>query len=211
MVPGPHGLESRVPEADPAPPGWRRGTGYAIVHRSGWPTPNPEAGHRSRGVCGQEGGQRNTARWLGLLWVPQPPDGRAILAFDAGLQEETVKALGRWTSTKAMYSYLRGTPYTKAAWAARPMARALIGDGGGQQEFVPLPIAVPSTPPGPDKGPEDMLHNLSVRNNIHRMGTTCGPPTEWSTWCGWKWAATGAAGAYTLKDGTACTRCYRPG
>ena len=65
----------------------------------------------------------------------------AIAAFEAGLQEETVKALGRWTSTKAMYAYLRGTPYTKAAWASKPMAQVLMRNARSRTgAFHPLPM-----------------------------------------------------------------------
>ena len=34
----------------------------------------------------------------------------AIIAFQAGIEENTIKALGRWQSTQAMMGYLRGAP-----------------------------------------------------------------------------------------------------
>jgi len=140
----------------------------------------------------------------------------AIAAFEAGLQEETVKALGRWTSTKAMYAYLRGTPYTKAAWASKPMAQVLMRNARSRTgAFHPLPMesSIEGKGKGAGKNVEELGGNLTVRNSltglIHRVGQTTGPPEDWITWCGWRWAATGAAGAYTLKDGAACTRCFR--
>ena len=42
---------------------------------------------------------------------------RALWAFQAGVSEETVRALGRWSSTSAMLIYLRDTPLVRAAEA----------------------------------------------------------------------------------------------
>lgn len=50
----------------------------------------------------------------------------AILGFAANLTEEEVRALGRWSSTKAMKNYLRGTPVVKVSSASIPMAKALM-------------------------------------------------------------------------------------
>lgn len=141
----------------------------------------------------------------------------AIMALEAGLQEETVKALGRWNSTKAMHAYLRGTPYTKAAWATKPMAQVLMCNTkartGSYQPFH-VDQSQEEKATGIGMSPEELENTLTVRNNltglIHRVGQTMGPPRNWSTWCGWQWASTGAAGAYTLKDGTPCNKCFKP-
>eukprot|EP00435_Cladocopium_sp_Y103_P013532 s718_g3.t1 len=138
----------------------------------------------------------------------------AMAAFEAGLQQETVKALGRWTSTRAMYAYLRGAPYAKAAWASGPMAKAIVGSATGRQAaYRALPMGQVTRSSEPDKGLEDLPETLTIRNSltglIHRVGKIDGPPAEWHTWCGWKWSELGAAGAFTLRDGTACARCFR--
>eukprot|EP00435_Cladocopium_sp_Y103_P027616 s1062_g6.t2 len=91
-----------------------------------------------------------------------------MAACDAGLQEETVKALGRWTSTRAMYAYLRGTPYAKAAWAAQ----CDHGQCHGQANCLPGPPDERSLTRA-DKGllldvPCD-CHRNSLTGLIHRV------------------------------------------
>lgn len=54
----------------------------------------------------------------------------ALAAFSAGIDENTIRALGRWKSNDAMMRYLRGLPVVKAAVASRAMAQALqIAEG----------------------------------------------------------------------------------
>ena len=49
----------------------------------------------------------------------------ALAAFSAGIDENVIRALGRWKSNDAMMRYLRGLPVVKAASASRTMAQAL--------------------------------------------------------------------------------------
>ena len=135
----------------------------------------------------------------------------AILGFAANLSEEEVRALGRWTSTKAMKNYLRGTPVVKSSAASIPMANPLMQGVVRDLTSAHFRRALDMTPEpeqGPEKpaGPEGLLavrHNLT--GVLHRAGSMAGPPQTY--WCGWKWAAAGCAGAFTTSDGTPCSRC----
>ena len=49
----------------------------------------------------------------------------ALWAFQSGVSEETVRALGRWRSTSAMLVYLRDTPLVRAAEASAAMAASI--------------------------------------------------------------------------------------
>eukprot|EP00435_Cladocopium_sp_Y103_P063613 s1794_g25.t1 len=76
-----------------------------------------------------------------------------ITAFEAGLQEEKVKALCRWTSTRALYAYLRGAPYAKA----EPMAQVLTGNAMGRKTiYQALPLNEVAAFPKPDRGLKDL-------------------------------------------------------
>ena len=60
----------------------------------------------------------------------------ALAAFSAGIDENVIRALGRWKSNDAMMRYLRGLPVVKAASASRTMAQALqIAEGAGTSNF----------------------------------------------------------------------------
>ena len=50
----------------------------------------------------------------------------------------------------------------------------------------------------------------SLTGRLRRPMVVTGPPETWVTFCGWRWAATGFAGAFMDADpGTWCPRCYR--
>ena len=102
----------------------------------------------------------------------------AILGFAANLTEEEVRSLGRWSSTKAMRNYLRGTPVVKASAASLPMARAMTQGIMKDLTGIQFQVALDQTPEprrGPEKprNPEGMMgvrHNLTGREHA-RFGS----------------------------------------
>ena len=77
---------------------------------------------------------------------------RALWAFQAGVSEETVRALGRWSSTSAMLIYLRDTPLVRAAEASAAMAASIEAGHTGDlmsTNFRPV-IKMEDARPEPD-------------------------------------------------------------
>ena len=144
----------------------------------------------------------------------------AIIAFQAGLEENTIKALGRWESTRAMLGYLRGIPYIRAAGATKHMARALTGGQCGLAAVEVLrpiwadmtgrSLAARVNAADHRAGGETVEDGPQVRHCLtgllHRSGVLRGPPESWSTRCGWKWADLGVAGDFGTSS--LCSKCY---
>eukprot|EP00435_Cladocopium_sp_Y103_P043459 s2560_g12.t1 len=144
----------------------------------------------------------------------------AIIAFQAGLDENTIKALGRWESTRAMLGYLRGIPYIRAAGATKHMARALTGGHCGPAavevlrpiwaEMSGWSLAARDSTADRRAGEEAVEDGPQVRHCltglVHRSGVLRGPPEGWSTRCGWKWADLGVAGNFG--SSSLCSKCY---
>lgn len=139
----------------------------------------------------------------------------ALAAFSAGIDENTIRALGRWKSNDAMMRYLRGLPVVKAAVASRAMAQALqIAEGTGTSNFQRIAELKKSTPALTKLWTlEEVNSTLLIRHGItralHRPARTEGPPSSWKAWCGWKWAQAGVAGLFQIKDERdLCRRCF---
>ncbi len=139
----------------------------------------------------------------------------ALAAFCAGVDEPTIRALGRWKSTQAMMMYLRGTPLVKASKATKVMSQAMIpGPKEGEVNF--RPIFAEGFGQGIERAPfsrEGLDKVLMIRHGItgalHRMGKAEGDPERWTTWCGWRWARCGLAGTFpNWKEEALCKRCF---
>ena len=141
----------------------------------------------------------------------------ALWAFQAGVSEETVRALGRWRSTSAMLVYLRDTPLVRAAEASAVMSASLRAGHTGNlmsSNFRPV-ISMENIRPEPDTDAEmaragqlmTVRHGLT--GTLHRPTQMLGPPNTWTTRCGWKWSGTGTAGSFIAAGGELCHRCFR--
>lgn len=139
----------------------------------------------------------------------------ALAAFCAGIDEPTIRALGRWKSTQAMMMYLRGTPLVKASAATKVMSQAMtpgcrnegtnfrpiFTEGRGWKQ--PLPVV---SREGLDKM---MMVRHGVTGALHRMGKAEGDPSRWTTWCGWRWSRCGLAGTFpNWEEGALCKKCF---
>lgn len=140
----------------------------------------------------------------------------AILAFQAGVGEETVRALGRWDTTKAMLGYLRGTPLVRAAGATQAMANAIPVAEDGM--ILPTNFKEMWMEEQQRQGLPKGIHQVSleevltirhgITGQIHLPGKMEGPPEGWTARCGWKWARTGMAGSFKASDRERCGRCF---
>ena len=141
----------------------------------------------------------------------------ALMAFTAGIPEETVKALGRWSTTEAMHRYLRGTPVVQAAGATKIMAKAIHRTD--HLEVNKTTFEMVNDRPwqtkdaGRVKSPEEVNGMMVIRHSetglIHRPGTMTNHPDRWVTWCGWKWSKQGTAGMFRVsKSDELCRRCF---
>ena len=141
----------------------------------------------------------------------------ALMAFTAGIPEETVKALGRWSTTEAMHRYLRGTPAVQAAGATKIMAKAIHRTD--HLEVNKTTFEMVNDRPwqtkdaGRVKSPEEVNGMMVIRHSetglIHRPGTMTNHPDRWVTWCGWKWSKQGTAGMFRVsKSDELCRRCF---
>lgn len=110
----------------------------------------------------------------------------ALAAFCAGVDEATIRALGRWKSVQAMMLYLRGTPLVKASAATRVMAQAMnAGPRDGEVNFRPILVEEigQARPPAFSREGLDkvMLVRHGITGALHRMGKAEGDPTRWTT------------------------------
>lgn len=140
----------------------------------------------------------------------------AILAFQAGVGEETVRALGRWETTKAMLGYLRGTPLVRAAGATQAMANAIPSTEEGvilSTNFGPM-WKEETSRQDRKRGTQvrDPKETLTIRHGVtgllHLPGKMEGPPDGWTARCGWKWAKTGTAGSFEGGWPERCNKCF---
>lgn len=143
----------------------------------------------------------------------------ALLAFKGGAAEETVRALGRWATTTAMMAYLRGTPLVKAAGASRLMVAAMEAAydpsaGITRANIRPVLGEVVRREESEEEDGEGE-HPLSVKHGLtgllHRPLVMTGPAARWTTFCGWRWAELGLAGAFMSSGArdARCARCFR--
>ena len=141
----------------------------------------------------------------------------ALMAFTAGVPEETIKALGRWATTEAMNRYLRGTPVVQAAGATKIMARAIHRTDHLEVNKTTFE-GVTDRPwktkeAGRVQSPEEINGMVVIRHSetglVHRPGTMTEHPDRWTTWCGWKWVKQGTAGMFRVtKSDELCKKCF---
>lgn len=143
----------------------------------------------------------------------------ACMAYAAGLPETTIMALGRWTSLDGMRRYLRGAPIRRASQATTEIARAMCEGGDAGQGRAPLdptrmsgiPL-VESDPPVPERRQEVPAGHIQVllgtTGVLHRPLGFEGPPEQWTTFCGIRWASKGVAGDFSYKKDRKCGRCF---
>jgi len=160
-----------------------------------------EAGEPLRGEMGQRRFGTHSMRVRG-----------ACMAYAAGLPETTIMALGRWTSLDGMRRYLRGAPIRRASQATQEIARAMCE---GRAPLDPTRMSgVPLVACGPaveqsQGGPAGHIQVLlGTTGVLHRPLGFEGPPEQWSTFCGIRWANKGVAGDFSYKKEEKCRRCF---
>ena len=166
-----------------------------------------EAGEPLRGEMGQRTFGTHSMRVRG-----------ACMAYAAGLPETTIMALGRWTSLDGMRRYLRGAPIRRASQATQEIARAMCEGGEAGHGRAPLDptrmSGVPLVACGPaveqsQGGPAGHIQVLlGTTGVLHRPLGFEGPPEQWSTFCGIRWANKRVAGDFSYKKEEKCRRCF---
>ena len=142
----------------------------------------------------QAAGKVAAERLAGLLGIEEKE----------GTEMATIMALGRWTSLDGMRRYLCWAPIRRASQATTEIARAMCEGGDAGQGRAPLDptrmsgIPLVESDPVSERRQEVPAGHIQVllgtTGVLHRPLCFEGPPEQWTTFCGIRWASKGVAG-----------------